>query len=278
MESLWWQHDENLGKFPYREWFWSTRYTDSTSWAEGFYWFYKIPAEAGHEEQLAFRSPENRRSIDWSMQVKKDVLYIITHPGDMPNWGNASQFIDIGPPCGNWLSSMYEEREITRSQTYSVQAAVRAVRELPAKVSAVAVKNDELTSGITATVQAAPELPIEMRAAIMGNPEIEYPIRAAIRSERHLEPAIIASVSKDFSLDSGVTATIQGNSLQWYGTRAAIKGETEKTVGITAFVVKSRADQIMLEMENNWPQELDLRSTPNSPSKFRDWRKQPIGK
>lgn len=277
MESLWWQHDENLGKFPYREWFWSTRYTDSTSWAEGFYWFYKIPAEAGHEEQLAFRSPENRRSIDWSMQVKKDVLYIITHPGDTPNWGNVSQFIDIGPPCGNWRSSMFEEAEITRSQTYSVQAAIRTVRELPGKIKATVAKNDELDVGVTATIQATPELPIITQAAIAGNPELVHPIRAAIRAELYLEPAIIAAVGKDFSLDSGATAAVQGNPYKWYGTRAAIKGETEKTVGITAFVVKSRADQIMLEMENNWPQELDLRSTPNSPSKFRDWRKQPIG-
>jgi len=216
--------------------------------------------------------------VGWGQRlVKKDVIYIITYPGDTPNWGNVSQFIDIGPPCGNWRSSMFEEAEITRSQTYSVQAAVQTVRELPGKIKATVAKNDELACGVTATIQAAPELPIEMRAAIMGNPEIEYPIRAAIRAERLLEPAIIASISKDFSLDSGVTATIQGNPLQWYGTRAAIKGETEKTVGIKAFVVKSRVNQIMLEMENLWPQELDLRSTPNSPSKFRDWRKQPIG-
>jgi hypothetical protein len=275
---LWWPYDVNLYKFPYRTWFWSTRYTHGDEWPEGFYWFYKIPAEAGHREQLAFRSPEDRRSVGWGQRlIKKDVLYIITYAGDTPNWGNVSQFIDIGPPCGNWLSGMFEEGETTRSQTYSVQAAVRAVRELPGKIKATVAKNDELDAGITATIQATPELPVLTYAAIAGNPELVHPIRAAIRAELYLEPAIIAAVGKDFSLDCGATAAVQGNPYKWYGTRAAIKGETEKTVGIVAFVVKSRADQIMLEMENNWPQELDLRSTPNSPSKFRDWRKQPIG-
>ena len=275
---LWWPYDVNLYRQPYRTWFWSSRYTHGTEWPDGMYLFYKIPAENGHREQLAFKSPEDRRSEGWGRRlVKKDVLYIITYPGDTPNWGNVSQFIDIGPPCGNWLSDMYVEGETTRSQTYSIQGAVQSNRGLPTKVSAAIAKNDKLTSGITATIQAAPELPIEMRAAIMGNPWIEYPIRAAVRTERLLEPAIIASVSKDFSLDSCVTATIQGNPLQWYGTRAAIKGETEKTVGIKAFVVKSRATQIMLEMENLWPQELDLRSTPKSPSEWRDWRKHNLG-
>jgi len=279
---LWWP-----GAFPsqpWRTWFWATRpgtsatYSPYTEWAAGYYWFYKIPAEGGHREQLAFRSPEDRRSVGWGQRlVKKDVIYIITYPGDTPNWGNASQFIDIGPPCGNWLSGMFEEGEITRSQTYSVQAAVQAVREMPTSIGAAVAKNDELEAGITATIRATPELPIITQAAIAGNPELVHPIRAAIRAELYLEPAIIAAVGKDFSLDCGATATVQGNPYKWYGTRAAIKGETEKTVGIVAFVVKSRADQIMLEMENNWPQELDLRSTPNSPSKFRDWRKQPIG-
>lgn len=279
---LWWP-----GAFPsqpWRTWFWATRpgttATDSpyTEWPAGYYWFYKIPAEGGHREQLAFRSPEDRRSTGWGQRlVKKDVIYIITYPGDTPNWGNASQFIDIGPPCGNWQSSMFEVGEITRSQTYSVQAAVQAVREMPTSIGAAVAKNDELGAGITATIRATPELPIITQAAIAGNPELVHPIRAAIRAELYLEPAIIAAVGKDFSLDCGATATVQGNPYKWYGTRAAIKGETEKTVGIVAFVVKSRADQIMLEMENNWPQELDLRSTPNSPSKFRDWRKQPIG-
>ena len=276
---LWWPVDPYIRRHPYRTWVWEQRYdTDASEWANGYYWFYRIPAENGHQEQLAFRSPEDRRSVGWGQRlVKKDVLYIITYPGDTPNWGNASQFIDIGPPCGNWLSGMFEEAEITRSQTYSVQAAVQAVREMPTSIGAAVAKNDELDAGITATIQATPELPVLTYAAIAGNPEISCPVRAAIRAELYLEPAIIAAVGKDFSLDCGATAAVQGNPYKWYGTRAAIKGETEKTVGITAFVVKSRADQIMLEMENNWPQELDLRSTPNSPSKFRDWRKQPIG-
>lgn len=276
---LWWPVDPYIRRHPYRTWVWERRYdTNATEWANGYYWFYRIPAENGHREQLAFRSPEDRRSVGWGQRlVKKDVIYIITYPGDTPNWGNVSQFIDVGPPCGNWRSSMFEEAEITRSQTYSVQAAIRTVRELPVSIGAAVAKNDELDVGVTATIRATPELPITTQAAIAGNPELVHPIRAAIRAELYLEPAIIAAVGKDFSLDCGATATVQGNPYKWYGTRAAIKGETEKTVGIVAFVVKSRADQIMLEMENNWPQELDLRSTPNSPSKFRDWRKQPIG-
>lgn len=279
---LWWP-----GAFPsqpWRTWFWATRpgtsatYSRYTEWAAGYYWFYKIPAEGGHREQLAFRSPEDRRSTGWGQRlVKKDVLYIITHAGDTPNWGNVSQFIDIGPPCGNWRSAMFEEGETTRSQTYSLLAAAQSNRELPIGIDAAVAKTEELAPGVTATIQATPELPITTQAAIAGNPELAHPVRAAIRAELLLEPGIIAAIGKDFSLVPGVTATVQGNPYQWYGTRAAIKGETEKTVGIVAFVVKSRADQIMLEMENNWPQELDLRSTPNSPSKFRDWRKQPIG-
>jgi hypothetical protein len=276
---LWWPVDPYIRRHPYRTWVWERRYdTNATEWANGYYWFYRIPAENGHREQLAFRSPEDRRSVGWGQRlVKKDVIYIITYPGDTPNWGNVSQFIDVGPPCGNWRSSMFEEAEITRSQTYSVQAAIRTVRELPGKIKATVAKNDELEAGITATIQATPELPITTQAAIAGNTELVHPIRAAIRAELYLEPAIIAAVGKEFSLNSGATATVQGNPYKWYGTRAAIKGETEKTVGITAFVVKSRATQIMLEMENLWPQELDLRSTPNSPSKFNDWRTDQLG-
>lgn len=276
---LWWPVDPYIRRHPYRTWVWERRYdTNATEWANGYYWFYRIPAENGHREQLAFRSPEDRRSVGWGQRlVKKDVIYIITYPGDTPNWGNVSQFIDVGPPCGNWRSSMFEEAEITRSQTYSVQAAVQAVREMPTSIGAAVAKNDELDAGITATIQATPELPVLTYAAIAGNPELVHPIRAAIRAELYLEPAIIAAVGKDFSLDCGATATVQGNPYKWYGTRAAIKGETEKTVGITAFVVKSRATQIMLEMENLWPQEMDLRSTPNSPSEWRDWRKHQLG-
>lgn len=275
---LWWPYDVNLYKFPYRTWFWSTRYTHGDEWPEGFYWFYKIPAEAGHREQLAFRSPEDRRSVGWGQRlIKKDVLYIITYAGDTPNWGNVSQFIDIGPPCGNWLSGMFEEGETTRSQTYSLLAAAQSNRELPIGIDAAVAKTEELAPGVTATIQATPELPITTQAAIAGNPELAHPVRAAIRAELLLEPGIIAAIGKDFSLVPGVTATVQGNPYQWYGTRAAIKGETEKSVGITAFVVKSRATQIMLEMENLWPQEMDLRSTPNSPSEWRDWRKHQLG-
>ena len=276
---LWWPVDPYIRRHPYRTWVWERRYdTNATEWANGYYWFYRIPAENGHREQLAFRSPEDRRSEGWGQRlVKKDVIYIITYPGDTPNWGNVSQFIDVGPPCGNWRSSMFEEAEITRSQTYSVQAAVRAVREMPTSIGAAVAKNDELDAGITATIQATPELPVLTYAAIAGNPELVHPIRAAIRAELYLEPAIIAAVGKDFSLDCGATAAVQGNPYKWYGTRAAIKGETEKSVGIKAFVVKSRATQIMLEMENLWPQEMDLRSTPNSPSEWRDWRKHQLG-
>jgi hypothetical protein len=279
---LWWP-----GAFssqPWRTWFWATRpgttatYSPYTEWAAGYYWFYKIPAEGGHREQLAFRSPEDRRSTGWGQRlVKANVIYIVTYVTDTPNWGNVSQFIDIGPPCGNWRSAMFEEGETTRSQTYSLLAAVQSNRELPVGIGATVAKTEELAPGVTATIQATPELPITTQAAIAGNPELVHPVRAAIRAELLLEPGIIAAIGKDFSLVPGVTATVQGNPYQWYGTRAAIKGETENSVGITAFVVKSRATQIMLEMENLWPQEMDLRSTPNSPSEWRDWRKHQLG-
>ena len=283
--ALWWVTFSNLyASRPWDTWFYAMIIADAWGWPgwnnyEGnqYYWFKKISPSGGHRQQLAIKSDIPHPYVpNVQMAVKANTIYVCCYPGDTPNLGSVG-FIDIGPPCGNWWTDMYVEGETTRSQTYSIRGAVQSNRELPAKVSAAIAKNDELTSGITATIQAAPELPIEMRAAIMGNPELEYPIRAAIRAERLLEPAIIASISKDFSLDSGVTATIQGNPLQWYGARAAIKGETEKTVGIKAFVVKSRATQIMLEMENLWPQELDLRSTPNSPSRFNDWRTDQLG-
>ncbi len=281
--TLWWPN-----AFPaqaHRSWFWALRPGTSetvspyTEWAAGYYWFYKIPAENGHRIQLAFKSPVDRRSEGWGQRlVKANVIYIVTYPGDTPNWGSSSSLVEIGPPCWNWYSDMYElVSATTRSQTFGLNAAIRANRNKITKVKAAIAKTDSLNYTAKGAIAGNPELEISIRSAISGDAERTVPMRAAIRAERVLEPAIIAAVARDFDLPVRAKAAISGDAQKECRIRAGIKGETQKTVGITAFVVKTRVDKIMLEMENLWPQELDLRSTPNWASKFKDYRKSGLG-
>jgi hypothetical protein len=246
--------------------------------APGQYQFYKIAPEGTHQEQLAFRSPVDRDATEWwALSPKAGVIYLLTYPDDTPNWGNLSTLVSISPPCGNWNSRLYESDYVLRSQTWGILAAIMAEREKVASILAACAKTDEMNSGITATIQGEPELPVSIYAAIQGEAE-RYPrIRAAIRAEPELEPAIIAACAKTDELDCGVLAAIRGNPEVHSHLKAAIKGETETSSGIVAFVVKTRVNSILLEMENLFPQELDLRSTPNWASRVKDYRKSGLG-
>jgi hypothetical protein len=242
-----------------------------------YYWFMKISPSGGHQEQLAIRSPETRTSPQ-GYTVKADVIYILTYETDTPNWGTASSLVAISPPCGNWLSSLYEvTNEVQRSQTVGLLAAIQAEIDKTCGIIAAVAKTGQLNIGILANIQGSPQLPLGLKAAIRADTSRYLPIRAAIRAERLLEPSIIAAVGKDFELPAGITATIQGNPQIHCHLKAAVLGETEKTVGIVAYVVKSREQAILLEMENLGPQDLDLRSVPNWPSKVKDYRKSSLG-
>ncbi len=265
-----------LHLYPWDEWFW---YTLDRNLLDGFpladYEFYKISPTEDHLAQLAIRSPIDHPSFNNRPAVKAHVIYILTLNNDTPNWGGINQYaFSASPACGNWKTSVYENPgETTRSQTWALNAAIAGNPENAAKIVAAIAKEFSLDCGITATVWGNPELDAMIRVAILGNPERTYSIRAAILTERSLETSIIAAVGKDFSLSAGMLAAIQGNPEQNCHLKAAIKGEAEKSVGIVAYVVKTRVNSILLEMENLWPQELDLRSTPNWASKVKDYRK-----
>jgi hypothetical protein len=273
-------------------------FADWPSPANALYWFSKIPAtgtisvsdrvynsDSIHatyvtdkrvrpNEQLAFKSPVTRSVVRGTKTYtfEKDRIYILTYDNDSPRWGNNST-IQISPPCGNWYSDLYYSTESTRSQTMGILAGVRGERDKTAQILAAIAKIDSLDVGILATVRGTPELDIAIRAAVLGEATRYLPTRAAIRAERLLTPAIIAAVGKNFDALPGITATVQGNPQTHGHLKAAILGEAEKSAGIIAYVVKTRVNSILLEMENLFPQELDLRSTPNSASKVKDYRK-----
>jgi hypothetical protein len=103
---------------------------------------------------------------------------------------------------------------------------------------------------------------------------VNYPAASGVVRQDVVE----AAVAKTDELPITILATVQGNTQLPIRTRATIKGEALKSVGIIANVVFNRIPQIYFEMENLVPRELDLRSTPNWPSKVKDWRKDSIGK
>jgi hypothetical protein len=274
MSRLWTRAFEpEFDTHPLRTWFWSATLAGFIALAPGLYEFYKIGPENGHKEQLVFRSPINHAATEtWALTVRAGIIYILTYPDDVPNWGTPSGLVAISPPCGNWNSNLYETTELIRSQTWGILAAIQGNRERAAAIRAVIAKTGSLDIGVKAAIQAAPDLAIGQYAAIQGEPIKYTPIRAAIRSEMLLEPSILAAVAQDFSLADGISAIIQGNVDLHSHLKAAVLGENEKSVGITAWVVKSRVDQILVEMENNIPQEFDNR-IPNWPSGVKDYRK-----
>jgi hypothetical protein len=274
--TQWWPA-EMAGRWanrPWDTWFWDLLPGSAWGWPGAYYWFQKISPSEGHQQQLAIKSPV---AYPWianvQAAVKANVVYIITYQNDTPNWGGLSSLIAISPPCGNWVSNLYETPdEIIRSQTSGILAAIQADRDKIATVLAAVAMTGELECGITATIQGAPELDVGIRAAILGEATKYLPIKAAVRGEPELSPAIIAAVGKDFDLAVTMNAAVRGNTEMHCHLKAAVLGDTEMSVGIVAFVVKTRVDQILLEMENLWPQELDLRSTPNWASKVKDYR------
>lgn len=257
---------------PWGVWFWAEG--EPIALSPGQYEFYKIPPEDGYQEQLAFRSPVDRTATQYGdLTVRAGIVYLLTYPGDLPNWGTIASLVAISPPCGNWNSLLYETTEYIRSQTWGLLAAIQAEREKVCSIIAAVAMTGQLSLGVLATIQAQPELPLGLKAAVLGERSRDLPIRAAIRAERILEPSIMAAVGKDFELPAGITATVQGDVEVHCHLKAAVLGETEKSVGIVAYVVKSREQAILLEMENLGPQDLDFRSVPNWPSKVKDYRK-----
>jgi hypothetical protein len=276
----WWAdviYDSWWAGQPWDTWFWGLIPSSAWGWPPGDYQVRKISPAGGHQVQLAIRSPIARSGGPANYTVKANVVYILTYQNDTPNWGTSSRLVAISPPCGNWVSNLYETpNEVMRSQTFGILAAIQGEREKIARVLAAVAKTGELASTVQAAVMAQLDLPIEMHAAVMGERERALPMRAAVRTERLLESTVEAAVGKDFDLTSTILAAVQGNPHLRHGMRAAVKGEAEKTVGISAFVVNSRVDHIYLEFENLWPQEMDIR-VPNWASRVKDYRKDSIG-
>lgn len=343
--TLWWPNA--FPDKPWRTWFWARRPGEDdagrkfSEWPPGYYWFYKIPPEAGHKQQLAFKSPEDRRCYAWksfNCDIKANVIYIITYPGDTPNWGN-STLVNIGPPCGNWHSSMYKVIPLEKNieQSSHITAAVRQTRVATSKITAVvheaprvlrsqfsqitsfikgvrekksrllayvvipptairnqtagiktAIRTDQgsrsrirsaiaktfiMNTNVITAVRTSRVVSSKTITAIQTNRDRSTNIRSAVRTLREVECTLVSAIGKDFDLESKVTATVQGNPIKAVRYRGALKGEAQTTSQITAFVVLSRAEKIMLEMENLYPQEFDMRSVPNWASEFKDWRK-----
>jgi len=283
-------------------------------WPSGYYWFYKIPPtpvyailnDNGvfvyyhpeqhatlndnaviayyHPEQLAFKSPDRRCAyvIDYDHAIDRwfveaNTIYIFTYPGQMPACPNTGDVIAIASPCDNWESAIWSVEEVERTQSWGLKAAVQQIRTLNPSVSAVIGQHTALDCSVLSAIAATQDLAPGTLAAISGEAQKTPRIQAAIRSDRVLQPGILSVVAKDFDLLPCALAAISGDNQQHVHLKSAIRADTQKNASIIANVVKSRVDTILLETENTWPQELDIRSTPNHPSKFRDWRKQPIG-
>lgn len=277
--TLWWPNA--FPDKPWRTWFWARRPGEDDAglkfqeWPPGYYWFYKIPPEAGHKQQLAFKSPEDRRCYAWkrfNCNIKANVIYIITYPGDTPNWGN-STLVNIGPPCGNWRSNMYKVITAIRNQTAGIKTAIRTDQGSRSRIRSAIAKTFIMNTNVITAVRTSRVVSSKTITAIQTNRDRSTNIRSAVRVVREVECTLVSAIGKDFDLESKVTATVQGNPIKAVRYRGALKGEAQTTSQITAFVVLSRAEKIMLEMENLYPQEFDMRSVPNWASEFKDWRK-----
>ncbi len=270
---------------PYYTWFWvgpndvvMQEMNEWWGWPLGHYEVYKIPASGGHNNQIAFRSP-----VDFTLSLhgatramKANVIYILTYQGDTPNYGQSSGMITISPPCSNWVSNVYEGAEATRSQTFSARAAIRAERDIEARIQTAIAFTGALDCGVDAAIAGNPQLSCHTKAAVLGEAWRYFKQRAAIRTERSLNVSQIAAIAHDFDLPCDVLAAIRGSPHIHYGQRAAIRGEAQKSVGISALIMKDRTQNVYLEMENLIPQELALRP-PNWPSTVKDWRKGALG-
>lgn len=275
-------------------------------WPSGYYWFYKIPPAYRYielrnmwgdlvstipvfvrNEQLAFKSPDRRCAyvIDYDHAIDRwfveaNTIYIFTRPGEAPVCPNTGDVIAVASPCDNWESAIwsFDEPEIIRTQSWGLKAAVQQTRTLRPSISAVVGQNVAHNCHVLSAIAATRTLDAATHAAIMGDAQRISRTQAAIRYDRQLDqPGVLSAIAETYNLDVATLAAISNDIQQHYHVKSAIRSDTQKNASIIAYVVKSRVDTILLETENVWPQELDLRSTPNHPSKYRDWRKQPIG-
>ena len=285
---MWWPNA--FPSQPWNTWFWANRpgspnyYPSPGSanpfweWAPGMYWFFKIPSSSGHKEQLAFKTPEYRVDQGGNHPIYPNAVYIITYPGDTPNWEGSASAIEIGAPCGNWASDEWQITWTTRNQTIETHAAIRVVRENPFTLSSIIAITKDKNAPIDAYIEDLRSINISEHAAINGNRENPVPIHAAVRSDVDVYPIINACVSKDFDEIIKISAYDQGNPLVWSWLTATILGETQISVGLTALILIDRTNQILIEMENLGIQERDIRSVPNWASKTVDWRKTSLEK
>lgn len=273
MTTTWWQSD--FAQLPYSTWFW-VHIDAKPHFPEGDYWIQRIPADDAHREQLAYWTPVDIYSGS-NVYFKANTLYILTDRKDTPNWGGTSNFVQIAAPCGNWGFFNYQSNEQERNQTYGSRAAVLGTRESIISIKALLVMMGEIACSVASSIQSTRDAETDICAAVLATREITYPIRAAIRVQRSLTSGTKAAVARDFSISYDINAAVQGSPRIIYGQRTAIRGEAQATIRMTAMVMKSRVNTIYLEMENLWPQELDLRSTPNWPSRVKDYRKDSLG-
>jgi hypothetical protein len=203
-------------------------------------------------------------------------VYIVTNDGELPDWGGMS-LISTGPPCGNYIEDMWAGEWVrVRSQTTPFRAAIQGTPSIDFAQRAAIAKTGSINVATRAHIQDSPLLEVTTRAAIMGTPSIDIINRATIRGDTSLDSPIRAAVSVNPSIEVTQLAYIKGNPRQWYHVRAAIHGETSMSYAVRALIVNDRTDEIYLEMENLYPQENDLRSVRNAPTRTRDWRTEPL--
>lgn len=286
--TLWWPSLASPYCFPdqpWSTWFWAIRPGSDddpfhpSEWPKGYYWFFKIPPSESHREQLAFRSPEDRKCPDysrWGFEVKKDLIYITVYPGDTPNWGDFST-IHISTPCANWKSDVYVVPGVTRTQSVVMESAIQATRDLESSMVSAIAKTGLLELDMEAIVAGNFAIELDMDAAIRGDADRTFLARAAVRDERTLEESVVSAVATEFGDTVDIETAIQGNPFETVRIDAAILGETELEVTIKTTIVKDRTEAIMLELENTWPQEFYFVSIPNWRSRTKDYRTDSIG-
>lgn len=242
----------------------------------------KIPPtnEKEHYQILVRGYHYSMASVPQGADITNGKVYnLYTYPNEAPRWGNLTSLANQNP-CANMGYMKYgltEEPIYERMQSWRLTASIRAERALAPKISVIIAMQNFVLPGISATIRDEPSLAPGITASIVGDAIWRLPIRAAVRAERSESPGISAIVAHDFSEAPGISATIQGNPYREPKIRAAIKGEAETRPRIICNIVKDRTDAIMLEMELLLPQELDLRSTPQAPSRFKDYRRDALG-
>jgi hypothetical protein len=313
-DRYWWYnafYDAKFwGNLPARTWVWTyiphikdggpysrSTLNDLAAWPGGaitdrrtYYWIFKIPRETSgrsiiHYEQVAIRTPEYRKCTAYesfsgkvyTVKLYPNKIYILTQAYDTPNYGTISNAVTIMPFCRNWFAKYYEvDGEYERAQSCYHIAAIRTQRAKNAQTKAAIASNRIRNIYSRAAIRGDRQKPISVKSAIRGDRNMDSPVRSAIRAELVIEHDTSAAVAKDFSLELDHIAAVRGNPWVYVHQRAAIKGEAETYVNAVAYIVKSRKEAIMLEMENLWPQAFDLRSVPNWSSDTRDYRKDPL--